>query len=336
VTRSGRGWIGTAAIVVLVLVTAALVLRALTADDADGDEGRTVTIESRARDRDVAGQLCGAVDTTVSGRIAEPALRELSGLVASRRQPGILWAHNDSGDAARVYALDPQGTARGTWDVPGALAVDWEDLAVRGGTLYLADIGDNSTARAGVQVYAVPEPKLPTTPSAAPLATEPATGFELRYPDRAHDAETLLVDPRTGDGFVVTKALDGTSGVFRFPPLVAGEPAPGPITMEAVGTLRLGVATGGDVTATGDAVAVRTYADVYVWNRARGQSVAEALATPPCVSGTPIPAESRRQVEALAFQVEGVGYYTVGEATRAAIDHVTPRAGASTSRPAGT
>src|SRR2546429_179177 len=35
------------------------------------------------------------------------------------------------------------------------------------------------------------------------------------YPDGPHDAEALLVDPVSGEIFIVTKALGGTAQVFR-------------------------------------------------------------------------------------------------------------------------
>ena len=60
--------------------------------------------------------------------MAQPALVEASGLVASRAQPGLLWAHNDSGGAPEVFAIGEDGSDRG-WSVAGAAARDWEDMA---------------------------------------------------------------------------------------------------------------------------------------------------------------------------------------------------------------
>ena len=40
-----------------------------------------------------------------------PELRESSGLAVSRTQPGVLWSHNDSGDAPTLYAIDVKGHA---------------------------------------------------------------------------------------------------------------------------------------------------------------------------------------------------------------------------------
>src|ERR1051325_7918903 len=78
------------------------------------------------------------------------AINESSGIAASRRNQGLFWTHNDSGDDAFLYAIDRQGKHRGTWRVKGARAQDWEDIAVwkdaKSGTsyIYVGDIGNNS------------------------------------------------------------------------------------------------------------------------------------------------------------------------------------------------
>ena len=107
-----------------------------------------------------------------------PLLDEISGLVASRRYPGVFWAHNDSGDSARLFAVRADGTTVvPAWmdrrqdagvasgrkpfeglEVKGASNLDWEDIASDGDTLYVADTGNNANARRDLCVYAVPEP----------------------------------------------------------------------------------------------------------------------------------------------------------------------------------
>ncbi len=49
----------------------------------------------------------------------------------------------------------------------------------------------------------------------------PSTGVDtltLRYPDGPHDSEALMVDPRSGDLYVVVKHLaGGPAAVYRAP-----------------------------------------------------------------------------------------------------------------------
>src|SRR2546427_5041371 len=60
-----------------------------------------------------------------------PRLIESSGVAVSHAYPGVLWTHNDSGDGPYVYATDLHGTDRGALLVPGAQAIDWEDISLR-------------------------------------------------------------------------------------------------------------------------------------------------------------------------------------------------------------
>src|SRR5712691_5556786 len=67
-----------------------------------------------------------------------------------------------------AYATDLRGTDRGALLVPGADAIDWEDISlgpcpksIASTCLYLADTGDNLEFRPFVTIYAVPEPAPP-------------------------------------------------------------------------------------------------------------------------------------------------------------------------------
>jgi hypothetical protein len=144
-------------------------------------------------------------------RLAE--LPEASGVAASRRTPGVFWAHNDSGDPV-IFALDERGAVKGRVRVAGAKVEDWEDIAVgpcaRGSCLYIGDIGDNSAKRDRITLYRAPEP----APSDA--ATDGVEVFHATYPDGAHDAEALFVTPDS-DVFIITKGDPGLVALYRFP-----------------------------------------------------------------------------------------------------------------------
>ena len=129
-----------------------------------------------------------------------PELGELSGLAASARHPGIFWAHNDSDNAFRLYAVEESGKIRATFTLTGATARDVEDIAVgpcepraeAPPCVYLADIGDNFQQRGEVRLFRLPEPE--------PLADAslPVEALAFTYPDGPHNAESLLIDARTG------------------------------------------------------------------------------------------------------------------------------------------
>jgi hypothetical protein len=310
-------------------------------DGGGGDTTPTAATTPTAEAASTASSICTATPS-VAGTVASPDLVEISGIVASREQDGVLWAHNDSGDGARVFAMGIDGTHLGTFTLAGAQAIDWEDMAIGPGPqegidyLYLADIGDNGAQRPEVVIYRVPEPALVSsgTPTAGDVAD--AEALTLRYPDRAHDAETLLVDPVSGDIAIMTKeSAGGPSFVFRAPGSID---ASAPTTLEQVGqidfaalgsqvaipdgsppivTAAPNLPTGGDVSPAGDAVAIRTYGTVWVWDRPEGTSLGEALGGVPCEA----PSVIEPQGEAIAFDADGGGYTTVSEGVNPPLNH---------------
>lgn len=193
--------------------------------------------------------------TVITRLTALPQLPEASGVALSRRIPGLLWAHNDSGEPW-LFALDATGAVKGRTRVAGAEVEDWEDISAgpcpQGSCLYIADIGDNNLARRRVRIYRVPEPR------ADEVTTQPADVFEAIYPDGPHDAEALFV---TGadDVFLVTKANADTTALYRWPtPLRAGSALP----LQLIARLRVARITDADASPDGAWVGLRTNGDV--------------------------------------------------------------------------
>lgn len=199
-----------------------------------------------------------AVQCQLSGPLMRiPELPEASGLAISRRTPGRLWSHNDSGEPVLV-ALDARGSVTARVRLAGVKIDDWEAIAVGacpgGSCVYIADIGDNGANRKRITVYRVPE-------SAREESVAVKEAFHATYPDGAHDAETLLVAP-DGGLFIVTKGDTGAIGLYRFPrDLRAGETH----RLERVGELHgakrpseTGRITDGTVSPDGSWVILRT------------------------------------------------------------------------------
>ena len=202
-----------------------------------------------------------------------------------------------------------------------------------GDDILLADIGDNARVRDSITVFRFSEPD----PAVVGEVTD-VERLEFVYPDGPHNAEVLLVDDVAGRVVIVTKeqgrGTDGTPNDFgdTLPSLVFegsfdGHGA-GPVELVPAGlidTPRLerlamasgshpatllgfgGVPTGGDVSADGALIALRTYETVWLWPREPGRSVAEALAGEPCE----VTVAPEAQGEAIAFV--GGGLVTLGE-----------------------
>jgi hypothetical protein len=268
-----------------------------------------------------AGPVCPNFKPGPVGTIAGKALNEASGLVASRRNRGVLWSHNDSGGTPELFAITESGSSLGTYVLEDAKANDWEDIAIGPGPkpgrwyLYVGDIGANNAKREHIIVYRAEEPKVRLDQKDKKRDIEDTVAFRLRYPDRrSRDSETLMVDPATGDIYLVTKTLLGNPEVY-----VAKAPLDDQKTnvLERVMDLDLkssvgvagGLATGGDIAADGSAILIRTYMDAYYWLRMPGESIPEALEGQPCA----VPLHKEPQGEAIAFSADGRSYFTVSE-----------------------
>lgn len=185
-------------------------------------------------------------------RFADPDIIESSGLVIAG---DLAVTTNDSGDSGRVFAVSlATGRTVGVTHWSGE-PEDVEALAPAGdGEVWVGDIGDNTGARSSIEVARVPYGEQDREVDADTI--------ELRYPDGPRDAESLLVHPRTGRLFVISKTFLGGT-VYAAP----AEPAPGQThRMRARGRV-LGMATDAAFFPDGKHLIVRSYARavVYAW-----------------------------------------------------------------------
>jgi hypothetical protein len=205
---------------------------------------------------------------SVDRTLTDPRITESSGLAASARHHGVLWTHNDSGDSARIFAIDPDGRTAAVYTLAGQQARDWEAIApgrddAGNPALFIGDIGDNSASRTrGILVHRV------TEPSRLRNGTLRPTSYRLHYPDGPQDAETLLVDPRTNRLYIVTKGLLG-GGIYAAPTRLS---TTGPNILERIADVP-SLITDGAFLPDGRFV-LRDYGDAYVYARP-GQLVEE-------------------------------------------------------------
>lgn len=234
-------------------------------------------------------------------------LGELSGLATSARHPGVFWAHNDSDNAFRASAIDGTGKILATLTLTGATPHDLEDISVgpceprpeAPPCIYLADTGDNFERRDQVRVYRLPEPEQLVD------ATLPVETLAFTYPDGPHNAESLVIDARSGRLAVITKTPDSLGGVYALDGLRPNE------TVKAVklGTLHAPqdvdrLTTGADLHPSGERLLLRTYTRVWEVRRPKAQRLEELIAG----QVAEVPAASQAQSEAIAFLKDGRGY----------------------------
>lgn len=255
------------------------------------------------------------------GRIKHEDLKEASGLAVSRKNPGVIWSHNDTSRRPRLFAMLLDGTNLGTYTLDDVEPVDWEDIGIAKSAdgqdweLYVADIGNNDASRTEITLYRVKEPNVKPDQKPKNRRLRDVERFSFVYPKHdSHNAETLLVDPKTRDVYLITKSHSEPSTLYRAKaPLVTGRT----MTLEQLtspdslnGASRRGaLVTGGDVSDDGMMVLVRTYKDAYLWLRQGSEPLSSTIERPAC----PIPLRREEQGEAIAFAPDGSGYFTLSE-----------------------
>ncbi len=255
--------------------------------------------------------------------VQQPALVETSGIVSSRAHPGVLWAHNDSGDTARVFALGEDGAALGELALPVPL-VDAEDIALAAcpgapastpWCLWVADTGNNARDRDDLALVAVPEPAVSPLAALGQATAAQAWRFPVTYPDGlAIDSEALVV--AGGQAYLFEKVDGASARVFSGAlPTVDGAA----IVLAEVATLASpGIAitrgrmiTGADLHPLGGRVVLRVYTGIYEYR------------LPPGGTLTDLPAAERREVtlgpisegqgEAVAYDARAGALWTMSE-----------------------
>jgi hypothetical protein len=246
------------------------------------------------------------------GLIENDLIKEASGIAASRKNDDVIWIHNDSGGENRLFVMNSKGKHLGIFYLKGAKARDWEDIAVGPGPLeehdyiYVADIGDNKAKRKTKYIYRIIEPDIIHEKIPIDTVLKDVERIAFQYPDGKRDAETIMVDPISRDIYIVSKR-ESDVRVYRaeYP-----QSTKKIITLEYICSLNMTNVTAGDISATGCEILLKTYDNVYYWNRLPGQKLWNILKKVP-------PKElfyiSEPQGEAITWHPNSLGFYTTSE-----------------------
>jgi len=204
------------------------------------------------------------------GTLDHPPIREASGIVRSRRHPGIFWVHNDSGNAPALFAVRRDGTLVREYAVK-VPNVDWEDIAIDDqGHLYLGDIGNNDNRLPLRVIYQLDEPD-PAQPADGPLRATTASYYRFPKGER-FDAEGLYID--AGHAVVVAKRFDGREADLFAIPFDPPSPLVKPAVPERIGVLPgfTEPATGASLSPDGRRLAVCSNRAARVYDRTAGNT----------------------------------------------------------------
>ncbi|MCE7057333.1 hypothetical protein LZF95_21810 [Algoriphagus sp. AGSA1] len=237
--------------------------------------------------------------------LTDNKLDEISGLACSRTIPGLIYVHNDSGGEAAVYLLDTLGNTVGKVELLETKNRDWEDIAVGPGPdglsyIYIGEIGDNNAVHKDITLYRIPEPIDGNLSSKVqPEKTR------VTYPGGARDAESLMVDPVTGDLFIISKR-DSLNTLYRLPADKFGDES---FELEELIKLPFTSSTAADISSDGSQILVKNYFAIYYWIRNQGETVVQAMSRQPLE----LPYSPEPQGEAIGFNPEGNAFYTLSE-----------------------
>lgn len=132
--------------------------------------------------------------------LSDSRIVESSGLAVSTTHDDLAYTVNDSGHATEVFAVDlTSGEVVGVTTLAANLR-DVEALALRDGTLWIGDLGDNSARRDDVALVAIDEPGRATR-------TVEGTRYPVALAGGPVDVEALLAPPGSDRLQVVTKSL---------------------------------------------------------------------------------------------------------------------------------
>ena len=255
------------------------------------------------------------------GKLESEDLPETSGLAAFDARPNLLFAVNDSGNPAVIYALTLDGKEAGHWPIDYPHSHDFEDLAAfsLGGKPYLlvADTGDNLHWRPRLNILVFNAPDSETVGSALKLAWK----FSFNFPEGYRDVEAVAVDVKSHSIYLISKRHNPPE-IFRLPlqpsdevvtakPVVILDGIPRPTERDLREAPSYGayssMPTAFDINGR-DAVVV-TYKEAYLYRRKLGQSWPEAFSDTPDRIRLPY----TYGLESVAFGSKGRYFYVTGE-----------------------
>lgn len=266
----------------------------------------------------------------MTGKLKGNQLSEVSGLVASARYPGLLYAINDSGNPSVLHAIDETGQRLGQWRI-NARNRDWEDMTritlADKQFLVVGDTGDNLRLHKTAILHLFSEPILPATTD----SIEPAYTIQFEYDDGPRNVEAFAAIDRTI--YLLSKEPVGLAGAspsgiyqLELPESIDASTTGKPLIAARIGSMplrpgglesKLAAAFAGvDLShptalafdAQGNTAYVLTYREVLRVRRAKQQSWAEAFAQP----ATRLLSHALPQAEALTL-VEGRGLWFTSE-----------------------
>ncbi|MEZ7500666.1 SdiA-regulated domain-containing protein [Flavobacterium sp. Arc3] len=148
-------------------------------------------------------------------------LKEVSG-ISYAEDTNLLWTLEDSGNANKIYSLNPEGKIENEITITNTKNRDWEDITQDNqGNLYIGDFGNNENDRKDLCIYKIDKTGLKSG------SVSPAYKINFAYPEQTEfppKKKNLVFDVESFfeyDGFFYlftknrSKDFDGTSSIYK-------------------------------------------------------------------------------------------------------------------------
>lgn len=236
-------------------------------------------------------------------------IKEASGLAMSKTNAGYFWTHNDSFNDANIFLVDKDLKITLTCHLQGVVNRDWEDITVGPGPeegksyIYLGEIGDNLAQYQVKLIYRFEEPAF--IPGTDQLTITQFDTIAFQLPDGKKDTETLMINPRSKDLYVVSKREEPVHVYeLKYPYSVHDT-----LTARDIATLPMTLTVAGDFSTDGKEIIIKNYKNIYYWKNDSARTVAAVFKDKPMI----LPYQEEPQGEAITWDKDGSGFYTLSE-----------------------
>ncbi len=254
----------------------------------------------------------------IIGKIENNIIEEASGLVESVENSNSLWTHNDGGDGPFLYLISSfDAKILKKISLVGIKNEDWEDLAIGPSILgdtstyiYLGDIGDNKKNKTIKKIHFFREPKIKDFDNELIEINDIKT-ISFYSEKKIENFETLMIDPNSKELFLIAKNKKKKQNIYK----IDTENIEIDEIQKAKKYLTLnlknlkGEITGGEISRNGQKCLIKTYKNVFLWERKKDEKWKNIWSQAPKILKY-IP---ESQGEAICWSNDENAYFTLSE-----------------------
>ena len=254
----------------------------------------------------------------IIGKIENNIIEEASGLVESVENSNSLWTHNDGGDGPFLYLISSfDAKILKKISLVGIKNEDWEDLAIGPSILgdtstyiYLGDIGDNKKNKTIKKIHFFREPKIKNFDNELIEINDIKT-ISFYSEKKIENFETLMIDPNSKELFLIAKNKKKKQNIYK----IDTENIEIDEIQKAKKYLTLnlknlkGEVTGGEISRNGQKCLIKTYKNVFLWERKKDEKWKNIWSQAPKILKY-IP---ESQGEAICWSNDENAYFTLSE-----------------------